>query len=149
MIMLENKEFFMCEVCSLILNENFNPCPKCGSTKKMMNVELSKNNITNAEWLDEEKFFKDKGYGIFVSNGSHFYIPGAEHIEMIDEEAMFGDDEEACKQAEMDGVKLIYGMEGVSDGIYIDTLKNRNIIIKSLEQYPEYKKLDNKKVTSW
>lgn len=147
MIMLESKEFFKCEVCDLILSESFDICPKCGSTKKMMSVRLDRDNAVNNEWLDTEKFFEGKGYGVFTSNGSHFYIPGAEHIEMIDEDALFGDDEEACKQAEKDGVKLIYGMEGVPDGVYIDTFKNRNIIIKSLEQNPEYKKLDNKEVT--
>lgn len=87
---------------------------------------------------------KTKGYEIFDSCGSEFYIPGALHIEKIDEAAMFKDDEEASKQAELDGIKLIYNMDGVPDGVYLDTIENRNIINKVLEEQPEYKKWGNK-----
>lgn len=139
MMVLKSKEFFKCEVCDLLLSEPFDICPKCNSTKRMVNVKLG-NDAANNEWLDSEKFFQGKGYGIFTSEGSDFYIPNAEHIEMIDEEAIFGDDEEACKQAEKDGVKLIYGVSGVPDGVYIDTAGNRDAIKKSLELHPEYKK---------
>ena len=35
--------------------------------------------------------------------------------------ALYDGDFEAAKAAEQDGVRLIYGMDGIPDGIYIDT----------------------------
>lgn len=85
-----------------------------------------------------------KGYGIFSAYCSQFYIPDALHIEKIDELNMFQNDEEATAQAEKDGIKLIYGMDGVPDGVYLDTEENRKIILERLEQFPEYKKWGKK-----
>lgn len=136
-MMTENKGFFKCKSCALVCNLYFDICPKCSSDNKMDAIEVT-------EWLDNKKFFQGKGYGIFIAEGSSFYIPQAEHIEKIDEDNLFSDDEEACKQAEKDGVKLIYNMEGIPDGVYIDTIQNRDILIKALEQHPEYKTLNEK-----
>lgn len=145
MTMLESKEFFKCEECNLLISEPFDICPKCDSTKRMLSVRLNDADALNIEWFDSEKFFQGKGYGIFITDSSDFYIPNAEHIERIDEDGIFSDDEEACKQAEKDGVKLIHGMQGVPDGVYIDTPRNREIIKNSLELSPEYKKWGSKK----
>ena len=46
---------------------------------------------------------------------------------------------EAAKAAEQDGVRLIYGMDGIPDGIYIDTPENRELIRKGLGLYPDYR----------
>ena len=48
-------------------------------------------------------------------------------------------DFEAAKAAEQDGVRLIYGMDGIPDGIYIDTPENRELIRKGLGLYPDYR----------
>ncbi len=80
-----------------------------------------------------------KGYVLAVADGSEFYIPDAVHIERDDEAFRFADDAEAAKAAEQDGVRLIYGMEHVPDGVYVDTPENREIIQKNLEAYPAYK----------
>lgn len=37
------------------------------------------------------------------------------------------------------GVRLIYGMDGIPDGIYIDTPENRELIRKGLGLYPDYR----------
>ncbi len=84
---------------------------------------------------------KKKGYAVAVASNSDFYIPEAEHIERIDELAMYEDDEQASRAAEKDGIKLIYGMDGVPDGVYVDTPENRAVIEKGLEKWPEYRKV--------
>ena len=63
------------------------------------------------------------------------------HIARDDELFLFDDDEQAARAAERDGVRLIYGMEYVPDGVYLDTPENREVIWKNLEAYPEYKKV--------
>lgn len=80
-----------------------------------------------------------KGYVFALSENSSFYIPNALHVERDDDLFLFADDEEAAKAAERDGVQLIYGMEDVPDGIYLDTPENRAAIQDSLEKYPEYR----------
>ncbi len=82
-----------------------------------------------------------KGYVFAIADGSEFYIPDAVHIERDDELFLFADDEQAAQAAERDGVRLIYGMEHVPDGVYVDTPENREVIQKNLEAYPEYKKV--------
>lgn len=82
-----------------------------------------------------------KGYVFAIADGSEFYIPDAVHIERDDELFLFTDDEQAAQAAERDGVRLIYGMEHVPDGVYVDTPENREVIQKNLEAYPEYKKV--------
>lgn len=84
---------------------------------------------------------ENKYFVIAVSDDSEFYIPEAEHIERNDEYMLVNDDIEASAIAEHRfGVKLIYGMRFVPDGVYVDTPENRKIIKKALELYPEYKK---------
>ena len=80
-----------------------------------------------------------KGYVFAVAENSSFYIPNALHVERDDGLFLFPDDETAAKAAERDGVQLIYGMEDVPDGIYLDTPENRAAILDSLERYPEYR----------
>lgn len=82
----------------------------------------------------------NKGYDIFTADFSEFYIPEALHIERVDDLMMYENDEKASKQAEKDGMKLIYGMNAVPDGVYLDTQENRDIIVKMLKQYPKYEK---------
>lgn len=80
-----------------------------------------------------------KGYVFAIAESSSSYIPNALHVERDDELFLFEDDAEAAKAAERDGVQLIYGMEDVPDGIYLDTPQNRTAILDSLEKYPEYR----------
>lgn len=68
---------------------------------------------------------------------SSFYLPEALHIERNDELMLVENDEEASIEAEKDGVPLIYGVDGIPDGVYIDTEENRRIIFKMLERFPE------------
>lgn len=82
-----------------------------------------------------------KSYLIGIADGSEFYIPNALHVERNDALSLVENDEQASIEAEKDGVKLIYGMEGVPDQVYVDTEENRQIIIDMLEKYPEYKKV--------
>ena len=80
-----------------------------------------------------------KGYVIAYADNSQFYIPNALHIERDDELFLFPDDEEAARAAERDGIRLIYGMQDVPDGVYVDTPENRTAIQDGLEKYPEYR----------
>ena len=84
-----------------------------------------------------------KAYLIIYSQDSSFYIPNAIHIERNDELMLVDTDEEAALVAEKDGVQLIYGMEHVPDGVYLDTPENRAVIVKELELHPEYKDVAN------
>ena len=76
-----------------------------------------------------------KGYVIAATEDSDSYISGALHIERDDGLHVYTNDEEAAKAAERDGVKLIYGMPFVPDGVYIDTPENREAIAHSFEQH--------------
>lgn len=82
-----------------------------------------------------------KGYVVALADNSVYYIPGAYHVERDDSYMMYADDTEAAKAAEQDGVALVYGMDGVLDGVYIDTPDNRAAILAGLEKYPEYKEI--------
>lgn len=83
----------------------------------------------------------NKSYVIAIAEDSKFYIPNALHIERNDDLFLVESDELASIEAEKDGVKLIYGMEGVPDQVYIDTEENRKVIIEMLQLYPEYKEV--------
>lgn len=72
------------------------------------------------------------GYVIAIADGSEFYIPNALHVERDDELWIYKDDEEAARAAEREGVKLIFGMEHVPDGVYLDTPENRTVILREL-----------------
>ena len=41
---------------------------------------------------------------------------------------MYNDDTEAAMAAQRDGVKLVYGIQYVDDGVYLDTPENRVIL---------------------
>ena len=73
---------------------------------------------------------QEKGYFITATINHGSYIPEALHVERIDDMALYDGDFEAAKAAEQDGVRLIYGMDGIPDGIYIDTPENRELIRK-------------------
>lgn len=73
------------------------------------------------------------------AEGSSFYIPNVLHVERNDELMLVSDDEEACNEAEKAGIPLIYNMDGVPDGVYVDTHENRALIIEMLNIYPNYK----------
>lgn len=80
-----------------------------------------------------------KGYVFAVAEFSGFYIPDALHVERDDDLMIYETDDAAAKAAEQDGIKLIYGMEHIPDGVYLDTPENRAAIACGLEQHPEYK----------
>ncbi|MBU3186616.1 hypothetical protein [Clostridium estertheticum] len=80
----------------------------------------------------------NKSYVIAIADNSTFYIQDALHVERNDELFLVEDDEQASIEAEKDGVKLIYNMDGVPDQVYIDTQENRILISKMLIKYPEY-----------
>lgn len=58
------------------------------------------------------------------------YICGALHVERDDQAIPFvyETDEEAARAAERNGVKLLYGIPYVEDGIYLDTPENRQLL---------------------
>ena len=72
-----------------------------------------------------------KGYVFAVceSEGDP-YIQGALHVERDDYAVpwRYETDEEAARGAERDGVKLLYGIPYVEDGIYLDTPENRQLL---------------------
>lgn len=80
-----------------------------------------------------------RGYVLAFADNSDFYIPNVLHVERNDDLMLCQDDEEAAKMAERDGIELIYDMENVPDGVYVDTPDNRAAIMAGLEKYPEYK----------
>ena len=49
-------------------------------------------------------------------------------MERDDELFRYADDEAVAKAAEQDGVRLIHGMDGVPDGVYLDTPENRQLL---------------------
>ena len=63
------------------------------------------------------------------------YIPGALHVERDDSAVpwQFPYDKDAARAAEQDGIKLVYGIPHVEDGIYVDTPENRKV----LEEYSQ------------
>ncbi len=71
---------------------------------------------------------KPKGYVFAVCQDfDDPYIRGALHVERDDQAApwVYETDEQAARGAERDGVKLLYGIPYVEDGIYLDTPENR------------------------
>ena len=92
------------------------------------NKDVESKNDDKSSWL------------LIYATGSEFYIPNALHIERNDELMLVEDDEQASKEAEKAGIPLIYDMENVPDGVYVDTEENRKIIKEMLNVYPEYMK---------
>jgi hypothetical protein len=74
-----------------------------------------------------------KGYIAAVSDGDG-YIPGAVHIERDDSLNIYPNDHAAARAAEADGVRLIYGLPHIPDGMYLDTPENRAIAGRISEQ---------------
>ena len=69
-----------------------------------------------------------KGYVIAVCRDQDApYICGAPHIERDSCASSWTceTDEEAARAAQRDGVKLLYGIPYVEDGVYLDTPENR------------------------
>ena len=58
------------------------------------------------------------------------YICGALHVERDDQAVpwSYETDEQAARGAERDGVKLLYGIPSVEDGVYLDTAENRRLL---------------------
>ena len=81
---------------------------------------------------------KKKSWLLAYAEGSEIYIPNALHVERNDELMLVEHDEEASKEAEKDGIPLIYHMYGVPNGVYVDTEENRRIIVEMLKLYPNY-----------
>ena len=71
---------------------------------------------------------------IVASDDGRTTIPGAEYVSVFRElvGTEFADESMATVFAEQDGVKLIFGLPLVPDGLYLDTEKNRKIIEKYL-----------------
>ena len=72
-----------------------------------------------------------KGYVFAVCHRSDEpYICGALHVERSDQASSwtYETDEDAARAAERAGVKLLYGIPYVQDGIYLDTSENRRIL---------------------
>lgn len=74
-------------------------------------------------WTREDA---ERGYAIFTSD----YGNGATHIQKLDDMDVFEDDEEAAKQAEKDGIKLIHDMkfDDENTAAYIDIPENRELL---------------------
>ena len=72
-----------------------------------------------------------KGYSITACNSENgSFIRDALHVEMDTENWIYNDDDEAARVARWDGVKMIYGVPFVADGVYLDTPENREIVEK-------------------
>ncbi len=70
-----------------------------------------------------------KGYVFAVCrNADDSYICGVLHVERDGHTWIYETDEDAARAAERDGVKLLYGIPYVQDGIYLDTSENRRIL---------------------
>jgi hypothetical protein len=67
-------------------------------------------------------------------------IPEAYYIKRDTSVCLYDNDAAAVAAARHDGVCLIYGMDNVPDGIYLDTPQNRQHIITMLLEFPRYKK---------
>ena len=56
------------------------------------------------------------------------FIQDALHVEPDTRNWIYDDDESAARAAQRDGVKLVYGIPYVADGVYLDTPENRDIL---------------------
>jgi len=117
---------------------------------KYINIDDGLNYLGESKSLDD--FILDvntkRGYIFAVCDDSDYYIPNALHIQRYDSRIpqLYQNDKEAAKAAEKNGVKMIYDMSGVDDGVYIDSQKNRELIekylnAKSIEEAIKSKKL--------
>lgn len=84
----------------------------------------------------EQIHTEKKGYVISIcTDADDPYIPYALHVERDDSVIpwKFPWDKDAARAAEQDGIKLVYGIPHVEDGIYVDTPENRKV----LEEYSQ------------
>lgn len=92
--------------------------------------------MDNTENVAQAMPIEEKDYVIAICDEYDApYLTGALHIERNDSKIppVYITDEEAARVAEQDGVRLIYGMDGVEEGIYLDTPENRETIKSFLE----------------
>jgi hypothetical protein len=87
-------------------------------------------------WTDDQI---EKGYEIFQCDGSESVIDGALIVEAIGVVNKFESDWDACRKAELDGVKFINDVDGLEKGCYVDTPENRQHCIEMIKKYPEYR----------
>lgn len=78
------------------------------------------------------------GYIVTISDDTDKYIADSIHVEADPNNPVYTD-HEAAQAAEADGVELIYGMEDVPDGVYVDLPGNREAILRSLAFFPGYR----------
>ena len=73
---------------------------------------------------------KPKGYVVAVCQDlDDPYICGALHVERDSRPPwLYETDEQAARGAERDGVRLLYGIPYVEDGVYLDTPANRRLL---------------------
>ena len=71
-----------------------------------------------------------KGYVLTVCQSlDDPYICGALHVERDNHPPwIYETDEQAARGAERDGVKLLYSIPYVEDGVYLDTPENRRLL---------------------
>ena len=56
------------------------------------------------------------------------FIRDALHVELDTQNWLYDDDDSAARAAQRDGVKLVYGIPYVPDGIYLNMPDNRKIL---------------------
>ena len=56
------------------------------------------------------------------------FIRNALHVEMDTHRWIYDDDNAAARAAQRDGIKLVYGIPCVADGVYLDTPENRAVL---------------------
>lgn len=93
--------------------------------------------------MNYSKKRKKRGYVVAVAQGSTFYVDGVSHIERDDAciPPVYEDDESASAAAEAEGIKLIRNMDGVMDGIYLDTPENRTLLRQAISDGCSYDSL--------
>ena len=70
-----------------------------------------------------------RGYVIAVCDEPDgAYVRGASHVEMDTRDWRFDDNAEAARAAERNGVRLVYGIPFVEDGVYVNTPENRAVL---------------------
>ena len=76
-------------------------------------------------------------------NRSGEYIPEAFYLKRNTalKNCPYETDDEVAHAAHNDGIRLIYDMDGIPDGVYLDTPQNRTHILAALIASPQYKTL--------
>ena len=80
------------------------------------------------------------GYiAVDTGSGTEIDLPHTVQIQTIDRLGFYKSDDEARKQAAIDGVKFINDMSELEKGVYVDTPKNREACATCLQKHPEYR----------